>query len=1457
MKIKLHLRKLVCLALIINIIFVNELPSFVSASSGDGDADVHHIYNRDGEITTTITMENGKISIITNAHGATNSIKWRAIGYCISLEPLAPRTYNYVAEEGTYQLKGWQDMNTVEYTTLYFNEASVVSESRQNDGMVITTREFSKDKVEGKLLEKFGEVPNNAPIYLHYIFQTYKGNEIRKSEIRNWLEIVKAEWWDRSDNQLDDFSYLFNMRIDFKPGKQTTTLYYKDGETLDDIRTKKELEKVYPGKSVSWSNEPATIKKTASNGEAYTYELYGYYITKANSKIKLRERQLGGSITLSDLQNGTITNVRLGGMNVYLLYRKVNSNNIVINAVDLNDNVIRSKIYEGTVKPGEPFNKSLDSTIIVSGKTYKKTVNYYYTYKNNNNDTVKKAMATAKANDKISFSIPTSIKNGSTLTVNVYYKVEEGNIPVTINAVNKATGAIIETKADTVVGGGDFTDDISEKITKGTATYLYTGEWSWSYKQGSSTITKQGAGSRISFTAPAYDKISGGITVSVYYDVEPTKVDEITLRVIMVSSNGTIIDEISTEKVNRSQSINKSITSPKSVNGVSYVYMNKWDYTYNSSAGAKTVAGIGTKATFTIPAATTMGTVVILKIYYDASQEVEVPEASEPIIVPLDSPSPYGVINGDSYSSPYFDSEKGIPTTESQYVYVKTKDYLLGYTLVNRTGVVTYNVPVKKHYKLEYYSATPDNPKLVEDTVTDVQYIEVERAYSYWEIEKLEYYYVNSANVYNYSLPNGSVTLNADGKYLNLPTLSTWHSSNLEDHVIPPIQVREGIEIWEPSPITSDTSDRPEIEFEDLTAYALTLTGEAKVKNDYLLFNETVVLSNSEVEKIAPSPNASPLKQSTTIIQDKTLFTENNVIDAIKANGVYSSTGSVKYKLHSQSVNASYSSRDYSINVNSVTIHTPVICEPVLAADNDKWVQLISPDNEAVQIVLDPDSKLNDFTVSISNTLHHSNRQGYNTRDYSRSFIDPANVSYIARKDGIVRNEVKFPFDVYVDILKDGKTDNDIFLKAGTWFVIGRDTYRFYVPMWVKEGIYTAEYRTIAVNGTDKLDKSETTRNADIKNYVATAKRTFQVSGRIYGLTIYDISDYPNWENVFRKENSMLFKYFEGATDGTTRSSYNKKYSYYYKVGTKDQYGKDTGRNIKYTFPLVNGSHPLYQNLGILKTGYAIRFMLDTTGEMYSSANYIKIIPTFYYVDADGGNRKQVDLYYDEEINGKQYNLVKVGEGVDLVNIESGKTGNIYTRIPETEITNTAKVMNTTYSKIANQTSTMYAYSIIKLLSPFRTFVGQDYANHVTSLASFNDVQDLTGETKTSLSKYMQRWYGTYKIPMNVHAVPAGYDVYGYMKKHGIDYKENFWLKNGYIIVNFNIITVDKNGKERLSYVNANNYLNNGNCSMWVTEGAPVQKTDSKGTKFTFRSGDVVIYYSDKKFSEDYEGNLY
>lgn len=1417
-----------------------------------------------------------------NHQKGTSNIFYRTSRYCMTLEDVSE----------TYTKSGAFDKVDKEL----FN---VDQSNKYNGDIVTTTYIFKKSDFLNAMInlgvtsKKIKANGGSITVYIHNEFELYNPNKEGDPAYKNYTKILGYKDLMKACEKLSGGSGFsgdtpkilksyYNYPYVVKPTIFNVEIVAVDteGNILGTLKSGDSgmFNETYPqGSSFT---APATY--ISPTGVRYTAKNYWYSEFYTRNTINGQH----ALIRSGDYKGRTINDYKLQDATkdepytFYAVYAKKPSAWVFMNAVDKADHthILQRGIYTQDITASELFHQpdfNNPKTINEKGINYKKTVFYTYTYKrktgsDDTKGTDTEVSGTTKYWDyPLSFQIPDDVIDNSTITVNVYYNKETLNpqdIPVTVIAVDKDTGKSLATLEDTIIKEEKtYTYTVQDSIL--TKTYTYTGSWEWLYTKNTSTspiVKNKGSGAAVNFKAPKKDLVKDNITVKIYYSKVPQNTEEadITLRIILVNESGNLLKEISKKTVSKGTSISQTTTATVSVNQINYKYLNKWNYAYMSSTGTITKSGTGITAIFTIAQDTKSGSVVTLRFYYelDSSIEPNVPDPKAPISISLDSPDPEGVINGDHYDSPYFISKQGISTTESQYVYVKTKDYLLGYTLVNRTGKVTYYVPVTMHYTLQYKSATPDQyggAKTITEEVKDTQKIKVVKTYSYWEITKLEYYYVDYADILNYSLPGGNVKLHADTTYLDIPSIATWHSDDLDYHVLEPEQVSKGIDVMAELPIISDSSVRPKIDYEDLISYAFEMTDEVKVKNDYLMFDGNVVLSNESVEKEADVPDTFCLEQCITVCKDKALYTHGKVIDAEKENGNYPSTGSVTYNLNPNSINANYSTKVFQVSVNHVIIHTPVICDPQVNADNDKWTQLLRPVDEAVQIVLDPDTSLNDFSVKISNTLQHSNRLGYYTRDFSKSFRDPENISYIANRNGILLNEMQLPFDVYIDIMDDGDAKNDQYIKAGTWIVLGRAKARLYVPLWVPEGGYTAHFRTIAVNGTDKLTMTEKTRNSERSNYVATSTQSFQISGRIYGLTIYDISDYPKWENIFRKENTMLFKLFEGAVDGTARSDFNKDYAYYYTVGTNNQYGNKTGRYSKFTFPLVNGSHPKYKNLGVQKTGYAVRFMLDTIGEMYSSGCRIKIIPTFYYVNKEGKNRQQVDLYYKEEINEVVYPIVKVGSGIDLVNIKAGKTGNIYSRIPKDELKQTAKVLGTSYSKLKNQSGAMYSYSQINLLKEFRTFIGNDYASYITGLDSFSGVSNATNQTKTSLSKYMQRWYGTYKLPTNVHAVKAGYDVYGYLKKHGIDYSEDFWLRGGYIIVNFNIITIDKDGKQNLSYINANNYLHNNNCSMWVTEGGILQKTDNKNLTFNFKAGDFLIYYTDKKSSDDYSGGLY
>jgi hypothetical protein len=373
---------------------------------------------------------------------------------------------------------------------------------------------------------------------------------------------------------------------------------------------------------------------------------------------------------------------------------------------------------------------------------------------------------------------------------------------------------------------------------------------------------------------------------------------------------------------------------------------------------------------------------------------------------------------------------------------------------------------------------------------------------------------------------------------------------------------------------------------------------------------------------------------------------------------------------------------------------------------------------------------------------------------------------------------------------------------------------------------------------------------------VATDSVRVQVSGRIYGLTLYDVTDYPTWETVFRAtEGSAVLKMNAGYPSGVTKDKFNTGYSYNYTVGTSNQYGIATGRIDKYTLPLVNGSHPKFTNVGVLKTGYAVKFKLTTTGNAFSSGDSVVIRPKFYYVDDQGKNRQEVDIYYTENFKGKSHNLVKMGSALDLTNIKNYECGEQYFGIPKAELQMIADIRKMALSKYLWEDTDLFTYTNIRIRTPLMTYVNTDYLRSIKAGAQY-DAIIAAGVKEVDIVKRMQSFYAEYFFPADVKAVKKGYDVYGYASKYGVKKDEAFWLSGGYIIINFDIVTEDKDGNKNLSYVNETNEAK-GYCSMWDMEKPVTTKQSYNGKKkkstiFDFLPGDFMVYFTDLSLKDDY-----
>lgn len=794
---------------------------------------------------------------------------------------------------------------------------------------------------------------------------------------------------------------------------------------------------------------------------------------------------------------------------------------------------------------------------------------------------------------------------------------------------------------------------------------------------------------------------------------------------------------------------------------------------------------------------------VYINLYYDVSEEEE-EEPKEPGATSEGEcmdPNATGVIKADDRDAEKFDVSLGIPSSEYLYVNVFTRDYLYKYKYSQIKGVKTYPVTVSKEYILKWttsstntsvdsegnsYTYTSYTNHESSSTVTKTY--QVEREYSYWMIDALQVYGLDSAKVNNYALPNESVKIMAKG--YTPPTVTTETGG---EHIKDPEKLTTSITL--PSSTVSGGSSCPSVPSEDFSGTAESAVGQVMVANDLLTFNDATLMNNEWKEKQTDDPKAIP--QPTEVGRD-VLYTKNQLIDPQKLNGVKESDGTVSYKLIA-SVGAGNTFADFPIeDINTVTIHTPVVCYANVH-DDKEFNQRVTPDTSRVSIILDRASNIN-----IPTTGQHRDILGYGNKDYKK---------YTRRK------EVKFPFDIYIGTSRDTGT----YVAANTWTEVPLEyeNMRFYTPIWVDEGDYTVEFRCISINAP--YDTSyEHNANLSYENYVAYERIPVQVIGRLYNFRVTDIEDYPNWEKVFR------------VSEDSTKHTDN-----YYLVGSKNQNGENLNKATdEYQLSVIE--HPITKEVSI-PTGYKFKFEMVSIGNMFNTYDCINITPRFYYVSKDGTTRKAIDLYYSENIEKVTKNFVKVGSTTDKLNVKYMRLGDADRNVLASEIKATAYCLGMSEEALRNKGTKIGYFNQIVLPSSLRMFIG-----NTSNLPS--------GVDPVKVKKSQQHWYGEYYIPNKVYAVDKGYDVFKYASEHNLTGRESFWLKDGYIIVNFKIDTV----KDQLFSTPYLSYYGVPLGNMWNIEGAKTEKVTKNGITYNINRGDILFYDLDKMASDDYEvGGIY
>ena len=764
--------------------------------------------------------------------------------------------------------------------------------------------------------------------------------------------------------------------------------------------------------------------------------------------------------------------------------------------------------------------------------------------------------------------------------------------------------------------------------------------------------------------------------------------------------------------------------------------------------------------------------------------------------------------------SDIFDVESAIPSTESVYIKASARNIMYRINARAVSGKMPLSVIVGVPYTLKWNDE--EGNEYEENGVSEATTV-VYRDYSYIHLDSLELYGLENIMIANPAMSPESIDLSPGDVQAVMPAASqpVVYGSTVPSfggNIDYPVGYSSYILSTDAVEINGEKNKPaiPLISAEEAYWTAEGIIGQLQCRNDEFKYDSRDVLGTSgwhvygtgslSIDMVWPEI----INFDTSVLYGPDYIT----IPASKRNGYYrTTTRMVKYRLL-----ASYGvpgvPYDALIEVNSINVHTPVYgeasmeeCEPSITntaffqetgtIPTDAFILVNGRSNSLGSTGHEHDSE--DFYVRFNNTGIHPVYSG----KLNGLFDHLSNINGLNGGSYVEGNYLRFPFDVYMDVGNDRETSNDRLIEKDKWARCG-SYQRFYLAGKVPEGYYDIEAETVAVNALGTGDRGEEIPekvNTEESDYIAGNKMKVYISGKLYGLSLIDISSKAEWQNVFTYD--LLNKYIrhipEAAydmnwpeNDGTLKkSSVNGKYSedeipynvYYYTPGTKNELGYSTGRHEKYTFPMVAGSHPdkARSNKGVLKTGYRWRFRLKTTGyEMGLAGSRVVIVPTYRIVSGkDAGYAAEI---YVPDGRGK---MKKMAETIEAVRVSAGSPG--------------LQVWNFEF-----------------------------YLPEGCRMAAKGKSINAAGKT-----------YG---------------DIAAYAAENGLlDPGDDIWAEDGMIVVNFEIQAVSADGKVLYSYNAGGN-----SCNMWKTEGQNTDKADFFGDRYGYEYGDIALVSIKKGASSDY-----
>ncbi len=429
---------------------------------------------------------------------------------------------------------------------------------------------------------------------------------------------------------------------------------------------------------------------------------------------------------------------------------------------------------------------------------------------------------------------------------------------------------------------------------------------------------------------------------------------------------------------------------------------------------------------------------------------------------------------------PAFDVTKGIPTGERAHVCGEVQSFYFDARFLHVYGVA--DVPVTIDVTYTYPVMTENGVGSASFTSTVTVY--VQRQYSYYRLQRLDFYALDRVQVQNDALGQQTVTFSQ----VYAPKLQVERDRD-EYRIMPQAHT---------SVYGGDLSSGNGITMNELQRIAEQITGEIRVRNDSLSIDGTVVSDGAYRERRTTEPFMPHGARSAELCSEAILIPDS------RPNGYYATEAAAVYR---GLVDAVGDTDTHDItHTDGVVVHTPVVCKGGIS-DDRAHNQQVTP-TAHFSLILG-----REFGAGISTCGTHLDQTGYGTRDY-RKYTSCG--------------QIRFPFPVYA---------GEQYYPEQTWITLSDDlTDTFYLPVGVHEGDYRIRYRTIAKNASsvpDGAERMQELANLSQEHYAAYDELTVTVVGRMYDLSVTDIVDYPRWKQVFYHSDGQrnTFSYRVGRRD--------------------------------------------------------------------------------------------------------------------------------------------------------------------------------------------------------------------------------------------------------------------------------------------------------------------------------------